>query len=211
MPSSLSAVVFAVLFGRLVEVTMFREGAALKTARVSSNASYLPRRHRRSHRRNFGDRFASGVALCGCARRLGSGRDGRGAAGIVPGLDAAALTKKLQSRQAFVWIKRNMPPRQQEAVRQLGIPGLHFRVRAAARLSEWAHGGACAGLCERRQPWACRCGAWRRRLDPREAQQGRRGGVVARPARSACTGRRACLRHGDVPREGCRRHRDGRR
>jgi cell division protein FtsI (penicillin-binding protein 3) len=42
-------------------------------------------------------------------------------------VDAPALTKRLATRQAFVWIKRNIPPRQQEAVRQLGIPGLHFR------------------------------------------------------------------------------------
>jgi cell division protein FtsI (penicillin-binding protein 3) len=46
---------------------------------------------------------------------------------ILPSVDATALTKKLSSRQAFVWIKRNVTPVQQDAVRQLGIPGFFFK------------------------------------------------------------------------------------
>ncbi|MFM9865175.1 MAG: peptidoglycan D,D-transpeptidase FtsI family protein [Micropepsaceae bacterium] len=121
------AVVFAVLFGRLVDVTMFREGAALKTARVSSNASYF--------RADIVDRTGEILAtdlqaasLYADARVVWDPAETAEALrGVVPGLDVAALTKRLSSRQAFVWIKRNLPPRQQEAVRQLGIPGLHFR------------------------------------------------------------------------------------
>jgi cell division protein FtsI (penicillin-binding protein 3) len=120
-------VVFAVLFVRLVDVTMLREGAALKTARVTSEASYF--------RADIVDR--TGEILATDLQAASLYADARvvwdpaetalALKTAVPGIDVAALTKKLQSRQAFVWIKRNLPPRQQEAVRQLGIPGLHFR------------------------------------------------------------------------------------
>ncbi|MBL9099067.1 MAG: penicillin-binding protein 2 [Alphaproteobacteria bacterium] len=120
-------VVFAVLFGRLVEVTMLREGPGPKTARVESDASY--------YRADLVDR--SGEILATDLQAASLYADARvvwdpaeaaqSLAGVLPGVDAAVLTKRLATRQAFVWIKRNVPPRQQEAVRQLGIPGLHFR------------------------------------------------------------------------------------
>lgn len=120
-------VVFAVLFGRLVEVTMLREAPGPKTARVESNVSY--------YRADLVDR--SGEILATDLQAASLYADARvvwdpaeaaqSIATVLPGVDAAALTKRLATRQAFVWIKRNVPPRQQEAVRQLGIPGLHFR------------------------------------------------------------------------------------
>lgn len=124
---ALFGVVFAVLFGRLVEVTMFREGVSRATARVTSDASY--------YRADIVDRTGEILAtdlqaasLYADARVVWDPAEtAQALQAIVPGLDAKALTKKLSSRQAFVWIKRDVPPRQQEAVRQLGIPGLYFR------------------------------------------------------------------------------------
>lgn len=120
-------IVFAVLFGRLVEVTMLRETAMHKAARVTSEASF--------YRADIVDR--SGEILATDLQAASLYADARvvwdpaetaqALKAIVPGIDATALTKKLSSRQAFVWIKRNLSPRQQEQVRQLGIPGLHFR------------------------------------------------------------------------------------
>ncbi len=120
-------VVFAVLFGRLVEVTVLREGAAQRVAHAASDASYF--------RADIVDRTGEILAtdlqaasLYADARVIWDPAETAQALhDIVPGLDVAALTKKLSSRQAFVWIKRDLPPRQQEAVRQLGFPGLHFR------------------------------------------------------------------------------------
>jgi cell division protein FtsI (penicillin-binding protein 3) len=120
-------VVFAVLFGRLVEVTLLRENAVHKAARVTSEASY--------YRADIVDRTGEILAtdlqaasLYADARVIWDPAEtAQALKAIVPGLNEASLTKKLSSRQAFVWIKRNLPPRQQEEVRQLGIPGLHFR------------------------------------------------------------------------------------
>lgn len=120
-------VVFAVLFGRLVEVTMLREGQERKTARVETNVAY--------YRADIVDRNGEILAtdlqsasLYADARVIWDPAEtAQALAGVLPTVDATALTKRLATRQAFVWIKRNIPPRQQEAVRQLGIPGLHFR------------------------------------------------------------------------------------
>ena len=120
-------VVFAVLFGRLVEVTMLREGQERKTARVETNVAY--------YRADIVDRNGEILAtdlqsasLYADARVIWDPAEtAQALAGVLPSVDAAALTKRLATRQAFVWVKRNIPPRQQEAVRQLGIPGLHFR------------------------------------------------------------------------------------
>jgi cell division protein FtsI (penicillin-binding protein 3) len=121
------AVAFAILFGRLVEVTMLRENVEQKTARVEDNVSY--------YRADIVDRTGEILAtdlqaasLYADARVIWDPAEAaQSLKAIIPGIDAAALTKKLATRQAFVWIKRNVPPRQQEAVRQLGMPGLHFR------------------------------------------------------------------------------------
>ncbi len=121
------AVVFAILFGRLVEVTMLREGAERKVARAANDVSYF--------RADIVDRNGEILAtdlqaasLYADARVIWDPAEtAQALAAAVPGVDGAALTKRLATRQAFVWIKRDVPPRQQEAVRQLGIPGLHFR------------------------------------------------------------------------------------
>ncbi len=42
------------------------------------------------------------------------------------GIDRNYLQKRLASNKSFVWIKRNLSPREQQAVNSLGIPGLYF-------------------------------------------------------------------------------------
>jgi cell division protein FtsI (penicillin-binding protein 3) len=46
---------------------------------------------------------------------------------ILPDLSAAELTAKLSAKSRFVWIKRDLTPRQQYAVNRLGIPALAFQ------------------------------------------------------------------------------------
>jgi cell division protein FtsI (penicillin-binding protein 3) len=115
-------VVFAILFGRLVEVTMLREGQERKTARVETNVSY--------YRADIVDRNGEILATDLQAARLrdaqsGSGGDGAGAIGVLPTVDAVGLAAAGDA--AGFCLITQYPPRQQEAVRQLGIPGLHFR------------------------------------------------------------------------------------
>ena len=46
---------------------------------------------------------------------------------IFPEIDAKELAKKLSRDNSFVWIKRNLTPREQRAANNLGIPGLYFQ------------------------------------------------------------------------------------
>lgn len=45
----------------------------------------------------------------------------------LPGLNEDDLRTKLASKRAFVWIKREVTPRQQAVIHNLGIPGIGFR------------------------------------------------------------------------------------
>jgi len=57
----------------------------------------------------------------------------RALAGVLPGLDVAALTERLSGDRSFVYIRRHLAPREQDAVNRLGIPGLYFE-RAERRV-----------------------------------------------------------------------------
>lgn len=46
---------------------------------------------------------------------------------ILPDLNPAATTAKLSSDRGFIWLWRNLTPKQQQAVNDLGIPGLYFQ------------------------------------------------------------------------------------
>ena len=46
---------------------------------------------------------------------------------VLPSLDPAQTAERLSGKGRFVWLKRNLTPRQQLAVNRLGIPGLDFR------------------------------------------------------------------------------------
>ena len=45
----------------------------------------------------------------------------------LPDLDSNKVLSLLKRKRRFVWIKRHLSPRQQQAIHQLGIPGLEFR------------------------------------------------------------------------------------
>jgi cell division protein FtsI (penicillin-binding protein 3) len=47
--------------------------------------------------------------------------------GVMPDLKASELRQKLSQKRAFIWIKRQITPRQKEMVHNLGIPGIGFR------------------------------------------------------------------------------------
>ena len=46
---------------------------------------------------------------------------------VLPDLSPAHLRAKLASERSFVWLQRNLTPRQQYQVNRLGIPGLYFQ------------------------------------------------------------------------------------
>ena len=47
---------------------------------------------------------------------------------VLPDLDASVVEERLTSGKSFVWIKRNLTPRERQAVFSLGLPELEFRI-----------------------------------------------------------------------------------
>ncbi|MGK0267270.1 MAG: cell division protein FtsI (penicillin-binding protein 3) [Maricaulis sp.] len=47
---------------------------------------------------------------------------------VLPDIDIEAMTRELSQHRRFVWIQRNLTPRQRQAVFSLGLPGLDFRL-----------------------------------------------------------------------------------
>ncbi len=79
-----------------------RNGALLATSLVTASAYANPREIRNAE---------------DAARKLKK----------VLGFDEAYLMPRLTGDKSFVWIKRNLSPREQHAVNSLGIPGLYFQ------------------------------------------------------------------------------------
>lgn len=48
-------------------------------------------------------------------------------ASVLPDLNPEAVAAKLETGRAFIWLKRDLTPKQQYAVHYLGLPGLGFR------------------------------------------------------------------------------------
>ncbi|HEY4163260.1 MAG TPA: penicillin-binding protein 2 [Dongiaceae bacterium] len=46
---------------------------------------------------------------------------------VLPDLNISSTAAKLASDKSFIWLKRNLTPKQQDAVNRLGIPGLYFQ------------------------------------------------------------------------------------
>jgi cell division protein FtsI (penicillin-binding protein 3) len=46
--------------------------------------------------------------------------------GVLPDLDAQELHERLSSHKGFVWIKRDISPKEQDAIFHLGLPGIGF-------------------------------------------------------------------------------------
>jgi cell division protein FtsI (penicillin-binding protein 3) len=65
----------------------------------------------------------------------------RRVADVLPELNVKDAVAKLKSKRAFVWLKRNLTPREQQGVNDLGIPGLAFEY-AERRI--YPHGGLAA-------------------------------------------------------------------
>src|SRR5262249_58133001 len=46
--------------------------------------------------------------------------------GVLPDLDSTEVRDRLGSRRGFVWLKREIKPKQQQEVYKLGLPGVGF-------------------------------------------------------------------------------------
>jgi cell division protein FtsI (penicillin-binding protein 3) len=125
------AVGFAVLSFRLVQLTLLPE-AEPRAARV---VPLEPPERVPMDRQSIADR--NGLLLATNLKTASLFAEPRkvidpavAAARLVqelPGLSEADVRAKLTSGKSFVWLQRNLTPRQQYAVNRLGVPGLHFQ------------------------------------------------------------------------------------
>ena len=126
---ALFALAFLVVAVRLADVALFSQGKEPRLARAPAGAPA------QMERADIVDR--NGVLLAtnlvtaslyAHPRRILSAEDAAAKlAEALPSLDRAELRARLESGRAFVWLKRNLTPRQQYAVNRLGIPGLYFQ------------------------------------------------------------------------------------
>lgn len=123
------ALAFLVIGGRLVDLVLFNAAAEARVARAP-----LPERLE-TGRADIVDR--NGVVLATSlptaslyadAREVLHPREAAAALSrILPDLAHEDVLAKLTSGRSFVWLKRNLTPREQYAVNSLGLPGLDFQ------------------------------------------------------------------------------------
>ncbi len=125
----LAAAAFAVVAVRLVDVTMMPAGDARKIVRTPSVTEH------RVGRADIVDRngrlLATNLATASLYANPRMIPDAGSAAArlsaLLPGLDMARLTGRLEGDRSFLWVKRHLTPQQKYAVNRLGIPGLDFK------------------------------------------------------------------------------------
>ncbi len=125
----LFAVGFAVVSLRLVDVTMLKEGHEPRIAH-HNRATGLERERADIVDRN-GELLATSLGTASLYANPKLILDANDAAAklakVLPGSGERELANRLGSDKSFVWVKRNLSPRQQFAVNRLGIPGLFFQ------------------------------------------------------------------------------------
>jgi cell division protein FtsI (penicillin-binding protein 3) len=120
------ALVYAVLAGRLV---MFAVGADSHGARRAASQDAIATARPDIVDRN-GEVLATDVkapSLFGEPRRIIDKDEAiELLTATLPDLDTAEVRERLSSRKGFVWLKREITPKQQQDIHRLGIPGIGF-------------------------------------------------------------------------------------
>lgn len=135
--AGLFAVLYAAVAARLADATVFSAAEPRQAQVPVANVSPDPPVSRASITDRNGVLLAVSlptVALYANPRQIIEPREAaRALAGVLPGLDVAALTERLSGDRSFVYIRRHLAPREHDAVNRLGIPGLYFE-RAERRV-----------------------------------------------------------------------------
>jgi cell division protein FtsI (penicillin-binding protein 3) len=124
--ASLFAVVFLVIAARLVAVTLLPDGA---------EAAMVPQPKVKTDRADILDRngvvLATSLTTASLYANPSQVQEPDETAqilnSVLPDLNIASTAAKLDTDRGFVWLKRNLTPRQQQAVNRLGLPGIYFQ------------------------------------------------------------------------------------
>ena len=124
---------FLVVAVRLIDLTVIRDGFEPRFAGVADPAR-LDRHDRHDIIDRNGMLLATNLPTASVyadpRRMLDIDEAVAKLTALLPGLSRAELAAKLKSKRHFVWIKRNLTPRQIAAVNQLGLPGIAFQREA---------------------------------------------------------------------------------
>lgn len=119
---------FAIVGGRLTQLAVLGESGARHT--VAQKSVDGPLKPRADIVDRNGEVLATDLptaSLYANARRLLDPEEAAlGLVTVLPDLDYGKTLEKLKSDRTFVWLRRNLTPREQTEVTGLGIPGLDF-------------------------------------------------------------------------------------
>ncbi|MCH8037476.1 MAG: penicillin-binding protein 2 [Proteobacteria bacterium] len=122
------ALAFTVIAWRLVDIAAFSPGGEPRIAATPPAPAF------ETGRADIVDRngvvLATSLPTASLYANPRQLRDPAGAAarlvGALPGLSQTEIRAKLSTDRSFIWLKRNLTPREQYRVNRLGIPGLYF-------------------------------------------------------------------------------------
>jgi cell division protein FtsI (penicillin-binding protein 3) len=135
--AGLFAVLYVAVAARLADATVFNGAAPRQAAPPVAVIAPEPPVGRASITDRNGMILAVSlptVALYANPRQiLDAAEAAKALAAVLPGIDAAQLAERLASDRPFIYIRRHLAPREQDAVNRLGIPGVYFE-RAERRV-----------------------------------------------------------------------------
>jgi cell division protein FtsI (penicillin-binding protein 3) len=129
----IGGVLFALAFGvvglRLVDLTLMKDGQEPRLAHLAKSGALEMERADIVDRNGVLLATSLATASLYANPKLVLDADDAAAklARLLPGLPEAELRKNLSGERSFVWVRRNLTPRQQYEVNRLGLPGFFFR------------------------------------------------------------------------------------
>jgi cell division protein FtsI (penicillin-binding protein 3) len=119
---------FLAIVGRLVDVSLLQD---VSEPRLAGQVPVAPVAERADITDRNGVILATSLATFSLFANpnqvLDADEAAKELAGVLPELSVAELKAKLGADKSFVWLQRNLTPRQQMDVTRLGIPGLYFQ------------------------------------------------------------------------------------
>ena len=116
---------YAIIAGRLIQLAAAPDNQTVR--RTGRRGLHLASRHPRPQWRDPRDRREGGRR---CSASRASIIDVDEAVelltAVLPDLDATEVRERLSSKKGFVWLKREITPKQQQEIHGLGIPGIGF-------------------------------------------------------------------------------------
>ncbi len=126
--AAMAALALTAVSGKLVKATLFQEAAEPRQT-AAAVATDLPVNRADILDRNgnlLATSLATGSVYADPKLVQNPAEAARKLASVLPDIDVRDLTAKLASEKRFIWIRRNLSPKQQAAVFRLGIPGVSF-------------------------------------------------------------------------------------